>query len=130
MLVSWRNFFSGVVNTAFHVSRETLRDKILFSKKTKTCLFFPNLNEENPDFWQKFSRRVSTTKSTSPEEHFEKTFFGRRYNFGSFHGFSEENLICQKISMFIGKAFRVSSGTFWGRNFWKKQSFSNFCALR
>ena len=40
---------------------------------------------------------MSKTKSTWPDELFGETFFGRRSNFISFNGFSEENLICKKF---------------------------------
>ena len=74
-------------------------------KNFETKGFFPKkyvwhsfliLNEEIPDLWQKFSTRVSKTKSTWPEELFGKTLFGGRYNLMSFDGCSEENLICKK----------------------------------
>ena len=39
--VSWRNIFDGVVNTAFHMSRENLWDKRVFSpKKSKFDILF------------------------------------------------------------------------------------------
>ena len=97
MMFYWRNVFSGVVNTAFHkFVREKLWDKRVFFRKKYVWHSFLFLNEEIPDLWQKFSTRVSKTKSTWPEELFGKTLFGGRYNFMSFDGFSEENLIRKK----------------------------------
>ena len=99
VLVSWRKIFSGVVNTAFHMfCREKILEKrVFFSKKNKYVWYsFLILNDEVPDLWQKFSTRVSKTKSTWPEEVFGETFFGRRHNLISFDGFPEEILICKK----------------------------------
>ena len=97
MVFCWRIVFSGVVNTAFHrFIREKLWDKRVFFEKNYVWHSFLLLNEEIPDLWQKFSTRVSKTKSTWPEELFGKSLFGGRYNFMSFDGFSEENLICKK----------------------------------
>ena len=97
MMFCWRNVFSGVVNTAFHMfSREKLWDKRVFYRKKYVWHSFLLLNEEIPDLRQKFSTRVSKTKSTWPEELFGKTLFGGRYNLMSFVGCSEENLICKK----------------------------------
>ena len=58
--------------------------------------FFLIQNEEIPDLWPKFSTRMSKAKFTWPEEVFGKTLFGRLYNFKSFDGFCEENLLCKK----------------------------------
>ena len=100
MMFCWRNVFSGVVNTAFHMfSREKLWDKRVFFQIKYVWHSFLLLNEEIPDLWQKFSTRVSKPKSTWPEERFGKTLFGGRYNFMSFDGFSEENLICKKLNV-------------------------------
>ena len=108
LLVSWRNNFSGVVNTAIHMSREKLWDKrVFFPKKNFNCLFWFLMKK-----FRIYGRRVSKTNSTWPEELFGKTLFGGRYDFTSFDGFSEENLICNKNSRFVSKAFYASSGTF------------------
>ena len=71
--VSWRNIFRRLVETASHVSRETLWEKtFLFRKKTKFWLCLVILNEETPDFWRNFSTRVSRLKSTWPVELLKK----------------------------------------------------------
>ena len=93
-------FLAVVANTAFHMfSREKLWDKMVFFQKKYVWHSFLILNEEIPDLWQKSSTRVAKTKSTSPEELFGKTSFGGRYNFMSFDGFFEENLICKKLNV-------------------------------
>ena len=107
-LVSWRSNISGVVNTAFDMSsREKLRDKRVFFQKKLVWHSFLILNEELPDLWQKFSTMVSKTKSMWPEEKFNETFFGRRYNLIFCDGFPEETLICKKTA---GSSVRHSSG--------------------
>ena len=79
-----------------YVQRKALRQKCFFSRKNVFDIFFLFYNEEYPDLWQKFSTRVSKTKSTWPEEVFGKTLCGRIYYFKSFDGFCEENLLCKK----------------------------------
>ena len=122
----WRNVFSGVVNTAFHMfSREKLWDKRVLFQKKYVWHYFLLLNEEIPDLWQ-FSTRVSKTKSTWPEELFGKTLFGGRYNFMSFYGCSEENLICKKtqVSSLGHSTRRVEHSK--GRNSGRNKSFLTF----
>ena len=70
--------------------------KGFYSKKKQIWYSFLILTEEIPDLWRKFSTRVSKTMSTWPEGFVGEMFFGRRYNFISFDGFSEEILICKK----------------------------------
>ena len=127
MMFCWRNVFSRVVNTAFHMfSREKVWEKRVFLQKKYVWHSFLLLNEEIPDLWQKFSTRVSKTKSTWPEELFGKTLFGGRYNFMSFDGCSEENLICKKTqgSSLGHSTRRVEHSK--GRNSGRNKSFLTF----
>ena len=77
-------------------SEKRFEPKGFYFKKKQIGYSFLILTEEIPDLWRKFSTRVSKTKSTWPEGFVGETFFGRRYNFIYFDGFSEEILICKK----------------------------------
>ena len=107
-------------------SREKLWDKRVFFQKKYVWHSFLLLNEEIPDLWQKFSTRVSKTKSTWPEELFVKQLFEGRYIIMSFDGCSEENLICKKTQ---GSSVRHSTRPvehFKGRNSGRNQTFLTF----
>ena len=128
MMFCWRNVFSRVVNNTFHMfSREKLWDKrVFFQKKKYVWLSFLILNEEIPDLWQKFSTRVSKTKSTWSEELFGKTLFGGRYNFMSFDGFSEEKLICKKTQCSSVRHSSCPVEHSKGQISWRNKTFRTF----
>ena len=92
--VSCRKKFSGVFNTALHVSRETFWDKRFVCKKNNISALFAVSEWRNSSsrLWQNFSTKVSKLKSTWPVERFEKKLFGGRYSFVSSYAFSEEKL--------------------------------------
>ena len=89
-------FLAELLTTQSICSAEKNFETKGFFPKKYVWLSFLILNEEIPDLWQKFSTRVSKTKSTWPEEFFGRTLFAERYNLMSFDGFSEEKLICKK----------------------------------
>ena len=119
--VSWRKKFSGLFNTALHVSWETLWDKrFFFAKKYIISNLFADFEWRNSRLWQNFSTKVSKLKSTWPVEIFEKKLFGGGYNFVSSYGFSEENLTGKNNRVLSGMHSRCpaefSEGHFSGRN--------------
>ena len=76
--------------------------KGFFLEKNIILNLFVDLEWTSSSFWRKFSTRVSKWKSTWPVELFEKGFFGRRYNFISSYGSSEEKLNCKKTPVLSG----------------------------
>ena len=107
--------------------RETLRQKGFFPKKNTFDIFFC--------FWMKKFRICGTfqqgCQNQNPRD--QRNFLLKVY-------LEEDTTLCllmiflgkiwfAKNSMFVSKAFFVSSGTFCGSNFLEKQNFSNFWAL-
>ena len=108
LLVSFRNILRGVVNTAFHMSREKLWDKsVFFFKKKVSLTFFSDLEWRKYGFVAEVFHRSVKNKIHVTRRIFGKTLFGRTYNFISFDGFCEENLICKKTQ---GSSVRHSTG--------------------
>ena len=70
--------------------------KWFFSKKNILPTLFADSEWRSSWRWQKFSTRVSKPEFSWPEEHFEKRFSGRGYNFISIQGFCLEILTCKK----------------------------------
>ena len=96
------------------------------SPKKKVWLSFLILSEEIPDLMQKFSTKVSKTKSMWPEDKIDKIFFGRRYNFIFCDGFPEETLICKKTAgSSVGHSSRPVEHSK-GRNSGRNKTFLTF----
>ena len=112
LLISFRNILSGVVNTAFHMSREKLWDKRVLFPKMWVWLSFLILNEKIPDWRQKFSTWMSKTKSMWPEENLDKNFFWKKVQLYILWWFTWGNSDLQEDCRFVSKAFCASSGTF------------------
>ena len=98
MLVCWRKVFSGVVNNAFHYSRERIWDKrVFFLKKNKFDILF--------SFWmKKFQicgrsfRHWCQKQNPCDQRKNLIEFFLKEVHFIFCVGFSEETQICKKTA--------------------------------
>ena len=129
MMFCWRNVFSRVVNTAFHMlSREKFWDKRVFLQKKMFDILFC--------FWMKKFRICGRSfqqgcQKQNPRD--QRNFLVKLH-------LEEDTTLCllmvvlrktwfAKKSRFVSKAFNASSGTFYGTKSWKKQNLSNFWAV-
>ena len=98
--VSWRKNFSGVFNTAFHVSREALWDKRFFVEKKISLTLFADFHWRISEFLANFfNKRVHTEVFVTRGTFW--IFVWRRYNIKSFHGFFLGNFDLQENSRFV-----------------------------
>ena len=90
-----------------YVQRKALRQKCFFFKKKVSLTFFSDLEWRKYGFVAEVFHRSVKNKIHVTRRIFGKTLFGRTYNFISFDGFCEENLICKKTQ---GSSVRHSTG--------------------
>ena len=120
--------FSGVFNTALHVSRETFWDKRFVCQKNIISALFAVSEWRNSSsrLWQNFSTKVSKLKSTWPVERFEKNLFGGRYSFVSSYAFSEEKLTGKNNRFLSGMHSRGPAELYEGHFSRRNKNFQTF----
>ena len=79
MLVSFRNMLSGVVNTAFHMSREKLWDKSVFFLKKVSLTFFSDLEWRKSGFLGEDFKQVCQRPNSRDQRKFLVKLYYEEY---------------------------------------------------
>ena len=128
MIFRWRNIFSGVVNTAFHMicsAEKNFKTNGLFSKKNMFDILFW--------FWMKKFRICGRSfqqgcQKQNPRD--QRNFLVKLYleedTTLSFDGFSQENLICKKTQCSSVRHSSCPVEHSKGQISWRNKTFRTF----